>query len=703
MTVMFTRRTSLAWFSVSFVLLFAVPLGVALNNRADLDLPITALVTGLLILAAMAVLGGTALGRRLEENRQQILASALLSIACVVAFQANVVHPLTYFGTFDGEIVLFRRYGAWFWAEWIGFLAAFPLLFTVFLRWPAARPWGAWLPVISCSLMLAQSAWQSAGSVQGDTEIDGSVFEFSSQANLVHLVPDGLQTDTVVRVLRERPDLVRAFEGFTLFEDHLGPYHGTAPALPALLTGEPFDFSRGHIFDWIEPHIDKNAYQNRLAEQGWTIDMVPIHGVYCSELARSCVARPFNDWKSRGYRHYRGGGLAHSLAVLADISLYRMSPSWLKEKIHDEGSWMLAGMTADGSSPWPDPVLREWMEHQVITDGPPSYRFYHYIGAHRPPFWNASCERGDQPGWRSEAFEAQTLCLLRSLAEFLESLKAQGIYDQTAVLVTGDHGHATPPDTLTNDEALPDIEPALLGTARPALLVKPMQARGPLEFDSRPTSLLDVAGVAVALAQGQADPVGLALATREPDRAFYHYSIEDMRRWAAEPIAHDRYRIDGPVTDGMSWQLDGMVSDEEAPGAYPDMNYRTARGFVRGAGIREGDEEQKAAWIRGKQLGFLLFMPAGAAEVTVRLHLPEWIPEQRVRARVNGEWLAGEHRLAGGGDYWSELRLELPEPSGEGSNQFFLLQFDQLFEEPGAPHRRAAAMIGSIGLSTAAE
>jgi hypothetical protein len=364
---------------------------------------------------------------------------------------------------------------------------------------------------------------------------------------------------------------------------------------------------------------------------------------------------------------------------------------------------MLAGMTADGSSPWPDPVLREWVEHLEVTDSAPNYRFYHYIGTHRPPFWNADCVRQERPGWRSEAFEAQTLCLLRSLADFVESLKANGIYDETAILVTGDHGHATPPEALLNEQALPGFDTALLGTARPVMLVKPMHARQPLAQDSRPTSLLDVAAIALALSQGHADPVGAALTQRKPARKFFHYSIEGMRRWAAEPIAHDIYRIEGLVTDGLSWRLDGMVAERPAPPAFPDMNYRTTRGFVRGADIREGDEEQKAAWIRRRQLGFLMFVPVEASFVTVRLHLPGWIPEQRVRARLGGHWLNGAHRLVGGESYWSELRLPLPKTLTRESNHFFVLEFEDLFEEPGAPQRRAAAMVGSIGVSTAGE
>ena len=41
---------------------------------------------------------------------------------------------------------------------------------------------------------------------------------------------------------------------------------------------------------------------------------------------------------------------------------------FLKERIYNNADWFLADTTLDGSSPWPDPVLREWIDNMETTN-----------------------------------------------------------------------------------------------------------------------------------------------------------------------------------------------------------------------------------------------------------------------------------------------------------------------------------------------
>jgi len=329
-----------------------------------------------------------ALASILRTTGRRTLSVTLLALSFVLALQSNLLHSLADFGQFDGAIVNFRKYGWLFWLEWYGFLAILTGLILLLARARQIPAWAPWIPILSFTLLWAPGIVSSDRSPDNRTnpDFDETVFDFSSKLNLVHLLPDGLQSDVVQQVLEENPDLANRFRGFTLYSDHLGMYQGTAPTVPTLLTGRPFDFSKGHRYTWITPFIDRHSYQNQLADQGFELDLVPIDSAYCVSRSRSCVPRPFSDWKSRGYQADRDGDSQYDLKLLADLALYRLVPAFLKEKIHNKGEWWFSDSTMDGASPWPDPVIREWTEHMRVIDQAALYKWYHYIGTHKPPF-----------------------------------------------------------------------------------------------------------------------------------------------------------------------------------------------------------------------------------------------------------------------------------------------------------------------------
>jgi hypothetical protein len=697
------RRTELlchtsAWFG----LLFATPMLVALGNQQDISIPLLLLLAGLFLLFLLMTLASWGLVKPLNARQRKWIAAVMLAIAFMLAIQGNIVNSLTYFGQFDGSRVDFRKYGSWFWFEWFGFLAGFLLLTVLFGRAKRISAWWAMLPVLSFCLALVPALFSNAGQSVGiaSDSYDDSVFEFSTQRNLLHLLPDGLQGDIVEQVFRENPELAARFSGFTLYTDHLGLYYGTAPTLPALLTGVPFDFGRGHTFDWITPHIDENSYQNELADQGYALDLVPIADGYCVSRARSCVSRPFSGWKSWGYDRHRIDSALYSARLMADLTLYRLSPSYLKEKIYAAGEWMLAGSTLGGASPWPDPVIREWTEHMSLVGDAARYKFYHYIGTHKPAFWNAECQRiGALPHTR-ESFLGQARCLLNSIAELLDKLEAEGIYDQTAMIISGDHGHDIAPADVGSAPESVDLGKEMMGTARPVLLVKELAKREPLKFSPQPSSSVDVAAMALALSESNlADPgreAGAAEEGRFPDRYFHIYPVEKILRWNSEPIPYDRYRVRGPVNRDVSWELLTIEKDHPAPQQFPVVSHRTAADYLHGIRLNPAFPDHETAWIDRRQFAFLISIPGPDATLVLSLHIPDWLGRQEFSVRVNETKLADTFALSAGDKFWQEVRIELPRRALKEGNNFISLEFEELRNAPEVTYLKAAALLNSI-------
>ena len=510
-----------------FALLFATPLFVALHNVEGTGLaPGRVAQYGALLMLA-ATLASWLLTSLLPTGIRRLADSILLALAIVLAVWGNGVHDLFEFGVFDGRPIDFRENKIVFWLEALAWLGGGLILSRFFIRMARIPAWLPALPIASFCLLLAPSLLnppQKGLEAAKQQPIDESVYNFSSIANLVHLLPDGFQGDTVRLALEESPDLAARLEGFTLFTDHLGRYPGTAPSLYTMLTGKPFPLERGFSYSWVGPETRNSSYQNELAQEGFQVDLVPISNYICPENANSCHPRPF---KNSGYAQDREKNLQYSISLVADLSLFRLAPLFLKERIYDNGYWLLSDIAADEGAPVPDPILREWAANMRVVDDRPVYKWYHYVGTHVPPHWDASCNLKRNLEAVPANYVAQARCVLEGIAGFVDALKSAGIYNKTAVIVSGDHGHNTvPADQLGHPFNFGMYDP-LLGTGRPAMLVKAPGSKGALRFNDAPADLLNIAPTARSLAGLPANGPTVFDVTPATgrDRTFHHYQI----------------------------------------------------------------------------------------------------------------------------------------------------------------------------------
>ena len=699
--------TSFNHFAFWFVTVLATPLFIAVNNPDDVAMPVGTLALLLVAICVSLTLLSSGLSSMAGASLAQRIGLLLLGFALVLAVQCNIVHDLFFYGNFNGEAVNFRNNGESFMYEWYGFLAGLVLV-TLVLQW--FRPKGRWLaalPVLSSSLLLIPALLASFGEgppAGADEEIDPSVFEFSRNGNLIHLIPDGFQSDVVQQVLEENPELAAAFEGFTLFANHLGMFQGTAPSVPTILTGTPFDLGEGHQFQRVMDRVRVDGYPNTLKEAGHRLDYALISGAYCAPGADSCVARPFNDMKARGYQRHKNQNRTYALRILADLTLFRLLPMVVKEKIYDDGHWYFSDTTMDGSSPWPDPVIREWTEKMQVNDGPPTFKFYHYIGTHIPPHWDSTCTYQRDLERIRENYLGQARCVLEGIAGLITRLKELGIYDQTAFLISGDHGHGTAPADELRDTPQSALPPALMGSARPAFLIKEKNNREPLFYSRIPTSLVDIAPTALALAGVEEENPRTSVFDLDENsdrpRYFLPYSIRDL--FSGDPVPHVIYRVGNDVRDSRGWQVDEIKPYRTAPSLYDPVNYRSGQHFVHGLRFSTNEPDKEASWVNGRQLAFLLSQPPrsdGPFELRFGLHVPKWLGEQSMTVSVNGQLHVENLPIEMGKGFWTKVVVDMEGLDLLEQDNFVSVQFANSHLPPGITHWEAAALLRSIRLA----
>ena len=685
--------------------LVATPLLIALHNPDDVVIPLGSLVRWAAMACLVATLLSSLMARLAGPRGRWWLNRGLLAGAVLMAVQGNVVNDLFHYGVFNGEAVNFRAYGWLFWAEWLGWIG----LFLLTLRLLASlSPLPAWLPVLplaSAALLLAPAAGTASldNGAPRETRVEPSVFEFSSTSNLIHLLPDGLQGDVVRQVFESDAGLRARFSGFVLYTDHVGMYPGTAPSVYTLLTGKAFDFGRGYSHDRVAADIKGHSYQNELAKAGYRVDYVPITASVCIESAASCHPRPFNDMKSRGYSRHQGRDVLYSLRLVADLTLFRLLPMYLKEKVYNHGRWLLADTTMDGSSPWPDPVIREWTANFKVVTGRPVYKWYHYIGTHLPAKWDADCHLLPEPSTERSAFLGQARCVLGGIADLLDRMRKTGIYDQSAILVTGDHGSNLAPDDAESPPLNSELDDFMLGAGRPALLVKRAGSRDPLQFSARPTHLLDLAATAKALAGIEDDTARSIFEipdVRAKPRPFQHYAVPFF--WTGDPVPFIEYAVGQPASEGSEWPVSAIQDYREPPGSFAPVNRPNAKGFVVGARLRKSPGNRDSSWITGRQLAFVIGLDDIRADrnLALEMQFPEWMPGQQFTVRINGGEPWRGPPVVPGPD-WRVYSIPFGHRLQRSGANFVSVMFDRTYVSPKDDELRVAGRIASIRTSEA--
>jgi hypothetical protein len=403
--------------------------------------------------------------------------------------------------------------------------------------------------------------------------------------------------------------------------------------------------------------------------------------------------------KSRGYHRHRVQDALYSLRLIADLALFRLAPMFLKEKIHDDGQWFFADTTLDGSSPWPDPVIREWTEKFHIVNDRPVYKWYHYIGTHIPARWDADCRFLPEVGEERADYLAQATCVLNGIASLMDRLREAGIYDQSAVLITGDHGGNTLPDDVISRPLNSDLIDTLMGAGRPTLLVKRLDSRGPLQFSQRPTHLKDIAGTALSLVgiDSQQRSIFEVPEQRSGIREFQRYAIPKF--WTGEPIPYVEYGVGQPARDARNWVISGIQDYREVPAAYDPVNFETGNGFIMGAHLRQAPDTTHSSWITGRQLAFVIDLagPPRARTLEISMHFPEWMPGQSFMVALNGgEPWRSPTVSAGAESFWQSFSIPLAPGEQRPGRNFVSIVFERVYVPPDTDTWRSSGLIRSI-------
>ena len=488
------------------------------------------------------------------------------------------------------------------------------------------------------------------------------IYELSGTRNLIHIVLDTFPSRTFVDILdADRPAFDRDWPGFTFFANHLGTHRTTLGSMPAMLSGVayrnelPFpEFRTRHpsVFHT----LGQQGYQLRsLASRGHDHLNPSFPGT--DAAIRYDIPTPYGS-----YRDY----VDVAAAQLLDLSLFRHAPHAFKPGIYRDRQWFFQqriesrrGPAATAEQPFGDAAfLREFANRVTQGDDAPVYTLLHVITPHLPVVTDADCAYAPKPKPFPEDFANQARCALSAVRTLLQRLRDLDLYDESAIIVTSDHGHTL--DLITPEDGHPLSgmrSPAGLTLARieawatPLLLVKPFAAQGPLQTSYAPTSITDVPATLLHLA-GLPNALGRGTSVLRIDPAASRQRTYAHHEPQAPPNPFYGvlyvFSVNGPITNPDAWSYDGT--------SFGPVDDRAAQRREHQIGLSaDPDDTTDEAGARTYRTdGYAVFYAApdiSPVMFDVR-RMPAMATTQTVTVRVDGD-IVDQHVLAD--DAWHTL------------------------------------------------
>ncbi len=669
--------------------LLFIPLRIFVANTIEfpVELPDVALPLIVVSLLSMALLYGIC--RFGFWARWMVLVPGLL-----VFLESAVLFHLAGHRPFNGQLIDWSR------LAWLSRLEMAALTVALVLAlWVARLPnrnrvfhTAALFALLFQAVALASAAatrLSAADFTRKPSDSQSRYFEafsrLSRRANVIEIVTDHTQGSLVYEILQA--DLARyqrSLPGFTLFAQTSGMFPGTYPAVPFLMTGVAPDLG-DHVaqevpftHEHIQEILNQRSIVQDLKRAGFATYGAQVSTLYCSDGYDLCVGASVFDGSAPRLDHYQQ--IRSALLRLADLTLFRIAPIRWREEVYNKEQWLLRDHPEEARSL--SGTLDYFVDHITAqNDSPGTFNFFHHQGGHPPIQFDGDCQFVGTRKWTKESTRGQLRCALTQLERLVAKLQEKGLYDQTMILMLGDHGSQWPTPMMTS--MVTGIAPRVVTSANPLLLVKPPRARGPLTFSLAPAAQGDVpATIAAAFGLDRAPDGGRSVFDLKEDEGRerrYLFFLPDAGIFTSQTIPDvEPFLIHGNLFNPYNWTPPIRANVEDPPTRL-ELKEESALRFAQGVGrVEEGGWR----WVEGRLARvYLAAPPRGRWRLAISCSAPRQLGKQSLTVRFNGRQVArfDRARLPEKADW---LRVDLPSDLEVKPANVIELALGQSFQPP---------------------
>lgn len=365
-------------------------------------------------------------------------------------------------------------------------------------------------------------------------------FEYSSEENFIVFVLDALDAEAFEEAMKRNPEYSDTFDDFTYYNDTLAAYPFTMHSVPMILTGAWHENDR--TFDeYLQNGLDSSPLIKKLEAEDYRI------GIYEPGVL-SIDSKNEGRFENLIADEDTYSSVWSFAGVLAKMTGLKYAPWDLKQFCYDVSEYsesIKIGKNEDGEGHfgWSNKDFYDSLEEEgkVKKTDSKTFRYIHLEGAHVPFKYDKDMNVTDGGTYEDNVDACLTIC-----DRYIKQLKAEGVYDNSVIVILADHGFAAE-----------DKQHLLEDRMNPAMLIKGRgERRESMKISSAPVSYDELAGAFVLLCEGKgADEIFAYKDGDVRERRFikYYYTCEDdMQEFRVTGTARD---LDGMFPTGVYYKL----------------------------------------------------------------------------------------------------------------------------------------------------
>lgn len=312
--------------------------------------------------------------------------------------------------------------------------------------------------------------------------------------NILVLLLDRSDGYVMHEIFKEYPHLKDSFNGFIDFTNAISSGGNTLPTLTSVIAGEYYtaaNINSRNITDGLQSEIARGyaGILNTFNENGYVVSALldfPTDEAHLYPLLNNTKGILFDTTflKNDYVKHYLAGGYADKklpIAQLISYVLFRNATFVIRRGIYRSGMWLFNehGIISM-SSLMAIAELSALAEETTANATKPTFKFIHNSITHNPYGSNSACQINPKEiaSPQDDIYELpkghynSEKCAWIWVSKMLKRLQDLGVYDNTEIFITADHGAQSKFMPIHYNLHIP-------------LLYKPINAKGEMRKDSR--------------------------------------------------------------------------------------------------------------------------------------------------------------------------------------------------------------------------
>ena len=259
------------------------------------------------------------------------------------------------------------------------------------------------------------------------TATTNNINKYSNNKNFIILLLDSIDSETMEEIVKNNDNYMKVFDDFTYYPDTVGGYPFTRDSVPLILSGN-WSENKTNFASFYNYAMDNSQLLDHLRERDYNIN------IYNDEIS-------YNTEKAHDIKNFSFDNKIDLLCFIRQelkYDLFKYLPFYLKKysKIETMNFTIAKKLVSGELFLWDNiNFYDDYLSRNIEFSEDNEFKYIHLEGAHYPFNCDKNFNKKDN-GTYEDKIEAS----INLINKYLNYLKDNGVYDNSAIIILADHG-----------------------------------------------------------------------------------------------------------------------------------------------------------------------------------------------------------------------------------------------------------------------